>query len=64
MRSTSSRTATRYMIDYLENAHGMDRTEAYALCSLAGNLNIGAVMDVPHMFVAVHMSKEVLGTKP
>ena len=60
----AARKATRYMIDYLENVHGMDRTEAYALCSLAGDLKIGAVVDVPHMFVAMHMSKEVLGTKP
>ena len=57
----AARKATHYMIGYLENAQGMNREEAYVLCSLAGDLKIGAVVDVPHMFVAMHMSKEVLG---
>ena len=57
----AARKATRYMIDYLANTQGMKREEAYVLCSLAGDLKIGAVVDVPHMFVAMHMSKEVLG---
>ncbi len=56
----AARKATRYMIDYLENTQKMDREEAYVLCSLAGDLKIGAVVDVPHMFVAMHMSKEIL----
>ncbi len=49
------------MIDYLENEHGMDRNDAYALASLAGDLKIAEVVDVPHMLVTMHMSKEVLG---
>ncbi|MGM0545324.1 MAG: acetamidase/formamidase family protein [Bacteroidota bacterium] len=55
--------ATRYMIDYLETEHGMDRNDAYALTSLAGDLKIAEVVDVPHMLVSMHMSKEVLGVK-
>jgi len=57
----AARKATRYMIDYLVEEHGMDRTDAYALCSLAGDLKIAEVVDVPHMLVTMHMSKEVLG---
>lgn len=57
----AARRATRYMIDYLEAVHGLDRNEAYALCSLAGDLKIAEVVDVPHVLVAMHMSKEVLG---
>ncbi|WP_083750015.1 acetamidase/formamidase family protein [Rhodohalobacter halophilus] len=53
--------ATRYMIDYLEAEHGMDRYDAYALASLAGNLKIAEVVDVPHMLVTMHMPKEVIG---
>jgi acetamidase/formamidase len=53
--------ATRYMIDYLEEVHGMDRYDAYALASLAGDLKIAEVVDVPHMLVTMHMSKEVIG---
>ena len=57
----AAKKATRYMIDYLVNEHGMDRNDAYALCSLAGDLKIAEVVDVPHMLVTMHMSKEVLG---
>jgi acetamidase/formamidase len=57
----AAKKATRYMIDYLENEHGMDRNDAYALASLAGDLKIAEVVDVPHMLVTMHMSKEVLG---
>ena len=57
----AAKKATRYMIDYLEQVHEMDRTEAYVLASLAGDLKIGAVVDVPHMLVAMHISKEILG---
>jgi len=59
----AAKKATRYMIDYLENEHGMDRNDAYALASLAGDLKIAEVVDVPHMLVTMHMSKEVLGIK-
>lgn len=52
--------ATRYMIDHLERVHGMDRTEAYVLCSLAGDLKISEVVDVPHRLVAMRMPKKVL----
>jgi acetamidase/formamidase len=57
----AAKKATRYMIDYLEEEHGMNRNDAYALCSLAGDLKIAEVVDVPHMLVTMHMSKDVLG---
>lgn len=56
----AARKATRYMIDYLQEVHGMDRQEAYALSSLAGDLKIAEVVDVPHMLVSMHISKDVL----
>lgn len=59
----AAKKATRYMIDYLVAEHGMNRNDAYALCSLAGDLKIAEVVDVPHMLVTMHMSKEVLGMK-
>ena len=59
----AAKKATRYMIDYLVNEHGLSRNDAYALCSLAGDLKIAEVVDVPHMLVTMHISKEVLGTK-
>ncbi len=57
----ASKKATRYMIDYLEEVHEMDRYDAYALCSLAGDLKIAEVVDVPHMLVTMHMPKSVIG---
>lgn len=57
----AAKKAVAYMIDYLEAEHGLDRTEAYALCSLAGDLKIAEVVDMPHYLVSMHMSKEVLG---
>ncbi len=57
----AAKKATRYMIDYLESVHGLSRQEAYMVCSLAGDLKIAEVVDVPHMLVAMHISKDVLG---
>ncbi len=55
----AARKATRYMIDYLVAERGMDRTEAYVLCSLAGDLKISEVVDVPHVLVSMHMPKGI-----
>ncbi len=59
----AAKKATRYMINYLEEVHGLSREDAYMLCSLAGDLKIAEVVDVPHMLVTMHMSKKVLGIK-
>jgi acetamidase/formamidase len=56
----AARQATRYMIDYLEQVHGLPRTDAYVLASAAADLRIGAVVDVPHVLVAMHIPKQVL----
>ncbi len=57
----AARKAVRYMVDYLVSEHQLSRNDAYALCSLAGDLKIAEVVDVPNMLVAMHISKEVLG---
>lgn len=57
----AAKKATRYMIDYLVEEHGLSRQDAYMLCSLAGDLKIAEVVDVPHVLVTMHMSKKVLG---
>lgn len=59
----ATKKAIGYMIDYLEAEHNLTREEAYVLCSLAGDLHIAEVVDVPNMLVTMHMSKEVLGVK-
>jgi len=55
----AARQATRYMIDYLEAEHGLARADAYALASLAADLKISEVVDVPHVLVSMHLSKEL-----
>jgi acetamidase/formamidase len=57
----AAKKATRYMIDYLVDTRGLDRTQAYVLVSLAGNLQISEVVDVPHVLVSLRMPKRVIG---
>ncbi len=59
----ATKKAIGYMVDYLEAEHSLSREEAYVLCSLAGDLHIAEVVDVPNMLVTMHMSKKVLGIK-
>ncbi|UCG27342.1 MAG: acetamidase/formamidase family protein [Bacteroidales bacterium] len=55
----AAKKAVRYMVDYLADVRGLDRTDAYALCSLAGDLHIAEVVDVPHMLVCMHIPKGI-----
>jgi len=55
----AARKATRFMIDYLVEEHHMGPTEAYSLCSLAGDLKISEVVDLPNVLVSMHMPKSV-----
>ncbi|MEX2478915.1 MAG: acetamidase/formamidase family protein [Gracilimonas sp.] len=55
----AAKKATRFMIDYLEEEKGMSREDAYALCSLTGDLKIAEVVDVPHMLVSMHIPKDI-----
>ena len=51
----AARKATLFMIDYLEQARGMGRNDAYVLASLAADLHIAEVVDVPNMLVTMHI---------
>lgn len=57
----AAKKAVAYMVDYLQQEHGLSKNDAYALCSLTGDLKIAEVVDVPNMMVTMHISKEVLG---
>ena len=56
----AARKATRYMIDHLVQTYRLTPEEAYVLCSLAADLHIAEVVDVPHVLVAMHLPKSVL----
>ena len=55
----AAKKATRYMIDHLVATRGMDRADAYVLASLAADLKIAEVVDVPHVLVTMHLAKSI-----
>ena len=55
----AAKKATGYMIDYLEAEKGMARDDAYVLASIAGQLKIAEVVDVPHMLITMKMPKSI-----
>jgi acetamidase/formamidase len=57
----AARKATRYMVDYLVAERDLTREESYALTSLAGEMEVAEVVDVPHMLVKVRMPKSLFG---
>ncbi|MEM7297653.1 MAG: acetamidase/formamidase family protein [Bacteroidota bacterium] len=59
----AAQKATGYMIDYLVANYGLTRNDAYMLCSLAGDLKIAEVVDVPHVLVTMSINKEVIQLK-
>ena len=59
----ATKKAVGFMVDYLMAEHGLVRKDAYALCSLAGDLKIPAIKELKKISVALHISKEVLGVK-
>ena len=55
----AAKKATSYMIDHLVQDKGLSKEDAYMICSLAGDLHIAEVVDVPHVLVAMHIPKEI-----
>ncbi len=47
----AAQAAVRAMIDHLVRERGLTREDAYILCSLAGDLKITEVVDVPNWMV-------------
>ena len=56
----ATKKAVNYMIDHLINNYEISDEDAYMLCSLAGDLKIAEVVDVPNMLVAMHFPKTIL----
>ena len=59
----AARNAVEAMIDYLVSSRDLSRADAYALASMAGDLKISEVVDVPNMLVAMRISKDVIGRR-
>jgi formamidase len=56
----AARVALLEMIDYLEARLGIARTAAYALCSVAVDLRISEVVDVPYPLVSALLPLDLL----
>ena len=50
-----ARQAVRHMIDWLCKEHHVTPEDAYVLCSIAGDLKISEIVDVPNWIVSFHM---------
>lgn len=57
----SSRDAVRQMIDWLCATAKISPVEAYMLCSVAGDLRISEIVDMPNWVVSFYLPKSVLG---
>ena len=55
----ASRSAVIQMVDVIHSA-GVDRAEAYMLCSLTGSLHISEIVDMPNVNVCFSMDASVL----
>lgn len=55
----ASREAVRGMIDRLIKLHGLSAEQAYMLCSVAGDLRINEIVDMPHVVVSFYMPRQI-----
>ena len=58
--TVAARNALLNMIDHLEAEHGYSRQQAYALCSVAVDLKVSEVVDVPNFVVSAFLPLDLL----
>ena len=51
----NAKNAVRYMIEWIVENHRLTESQAYCLCSAAGDLKIAEIVDAPNWVVALHM---------
>jgi len=57
----ATRDAVRHMIAVLGADHGLSREDAYMLCSVAGDLRMHEVVDMPNYVIGMMMPKSIFG---
>jgi len=55
----AARDALIRMIDYIQREHGLDSEQAYILASVAVDLRVGQVVDVPNYIVTAVLNEDV-----
>ncbi len=58
---TAARDAVRRMIDWLGREHGLTPVDAYLLCSVAVDLRISEIVDMPNVIVTAHCPLSIFG---
>ena len=57
--TAAARHALTQMIDYIVREHGLTREQAYILCSVAVDLRVGQVVDVPNFVITAVLNLNV-----
>jgi len=60
----NAKNAVRDMIDWLVVDQGVSMHEAYALCSVAGDLKISETVDLPHWLVSMTLPRGIFADGP
>lgn len=55
----ATRNALRLMVDHLADERGFTRQQAYALCSVAVDLRISQIVDVPNVLVSAMVPTDI-----
>jgi formamidase len=55
----AARNALRAMVDHIEREHGLTREQAYILASVAVDLRVGQVVDVPNYVITAVLNEDV-----
>jgi acetamidase/formamidase len=59
----ATRQAVRHMIDHLQHRYGLARSDAYMLCSVAVDLKLCEVVDMPHWTVGAFLPQSIFTTR-
>ena len=58
---TATRNAIRHMIAHLQREYGLSREDAYMLCSVAVDLKLSEVVDMPNYVVGAYLPLSIFG---
>jgi acetamidase/formamidase len=61
--ATATKTAIQEMVNFLVDVKGLTRMEAYRLTSIAGNVAVTQLVDLPNLGVHVKMPKAIFVTR-
>ena len=55
----ASKEAVSRMIDWLSTSHGISPVDAYMLCSVAGDMRISEIVDMPNWIVSFYFQRSI-----